>query len=64
MESLIIDLIAGGLIDAKIDEQNQVIIVERADSRCIPNSPESLQSINDQIAEIRARISTALDETQ
>ena len=62
LESLIIDLIALDLLVAKIDEQNQVILIERATSRCIPNLPEDLQSIFDQITQMRSKIAVALEE--
>ena len=64
LETLIIDLISSDLLVAQIDEQTQMVLIERSTSRCVPNSPESLQVIIDQISELRGKINSALNETQ
>ncbi|KAH0789367.1 hypothetical protein GPJ56_006701 [Histomonas meleagridis] len=60
IESLVIDLMASNLIDAKIDEQTNCVICDRAVSRCIKNDEESIKTILNEIKSFRGKIASAL----
>jgi hypothetical protein len=56
----VIYLLSANLLDAKIDEQQGSIIVERATARCVRNNQEDILAIVDKIRGIRQRIAAAL----
>ena len=60
LESLVIDLMASNYIDAKIDEQTNCIICDRAVSRCVKNDENSIKEILKEIRNFRGKIATAL----
>jgi hypothetical protein len=60
LESLVIDLLSADFLDAKIDEQEQSIIVSRSASRCVRNEKAEISAIAEKIGGIRARIRDAL----
>lgn len=62
VESLVIDLIATELLEAKIDEQKQIVTCNRAAARCVKNEKESITKVINQIGGIRSKISMALKE--
>ena len=55
-EMMLIDLFGSDLIVGKINENDHTLTCERAASRCIPNNPESIQAIIDDLNAFRQRI--------
>lgn len=61
LESLVIDLMASEVIDARIDEQTQTIVCTRCSARCVHPDKESIMKRVEQIRKIRANIENALE---
>ena len=58
IETLIIDLFGSDLMVGKIDEKNHMLTIDRAASRCIPNTKEAIQDVIDNLNVIREKISS------
>lgn len=56
-----VDLLRCKLLDAKIDEERQVIVVSRVAPRCIREDKNEVLAIVEEIRAIRRRLASALE---
>ena len=61
LQNIICEAISEGLIFGKIDELRKEVKCSRAASRCIMNTPESIQAITDGINKFIERIDNAIN---